>query len=379
VPTEIPLSDKSESDPATKHQPERRARIPSNRVYSWALGGLLLLAVLMTLHLARDFVLPIIVAVLLYLVFVPAVRGMRKWHIPPSLSATVIVLGLLAAFLGGIYNLAEPAGIWMEKAPQGLREIGRKLRLVTGSVSDFTSASEQVQAMTEDMASGGSKTKKVQEVVVRAPRLAARIVDAVREFSLSAIATLTLLYFLLASKDMFLRKIVAATPRLADKQRELDISRQIETEISTYLFTVTVINTVLGCAVAFAMYCLGVPNPILWGVMVGVLNFIPYLGDIVSFSVLTIVGLLTFDSLWHSLLVPGVFYVLTAVEGYLVTPLILGRRLSLNPVVIVVSVLFWGWMWGISGALLAVPILVVVKTVCDRIESQKVFGEFLGA
>jgi predicted PurR-regulated permease PerM len=358
---------------------ERRSRVAPRRIHSWALGALLLLAVLATLHMTSDLVVPIISAALLYLVFVPAVRGMRKLHIPAPLGAGIIVFGVLAAFVGGIYNVAEPAGIWIEKAPQGLREIGRKLRLVTGSVSGFTSASDQVQTMTEDIANAGGKSKKVQEVVVRAPRLATLVVDAVREFSLSAVATLTLLYFLLASKDMILRKLIAATPRLLDKQRALVISQQIEAELSTYLFTVTAINTALGGAVALAMYGLGVPNPILWGVMVGALNFIPYLGDIVSVIALTVVGLLTFDSLWYSLSVPAVFYVLTAIEGYLVTPLILGRRLSLNPVVIVLSVLFWGWMWGVSGALLAVPILVVLKTVADHVASQKVVAEFLSA
>ena len=147
--------------------------------------------------------------------------------------------------------------------------------------------------------------------------------------------------------------------------------------ISTYLFTVTLINISLGVVVGLAMYALKVPNPALWGVMVGLFNFIPYLGDIVSFSVLTIVGLLTFEEIWRSLMVPGVFYLVTALEGYVLTPLILGRRLSLNPVAIVLSVLFWGWMWGVLGGLLAVPILVVIKTVCDHVESLKAFGEFL--
>jgi predicted PurR-regulated permease PerM len=343
------------------------------------MAGLLLLALLAALYFARELVLPIVVALLFYLVFVPTVRGMKKLRIPAPLSAAIIVFGLLAAFVSGVYYLAEPAGNWLEKAPQGLREIGAKLRLVTGSVKDVTTATEQVQSMTEDMANGSGKKDKVQEVVVRAPRLATIVADAARGFSVSAVSVLVLLYFLLASEDLFLRKLIAATPRLADKQRTIQISRQIEIEISTYLFTVSAINLVLGCAVAFAMYLLGVPNPILWGVMVGMLNFVPYLGDIVSFVALTIVGLLTFDELWRSLSVPAIFYGLTAIEGYLVTPLILGRRLSLNPVAIVLSVMFWGWMWGVAGALLAVPILVVVKTVSDRIDSQKTLGEFLSA
>ena len=141
------------------------------------------------------------------------------------------------------------------------------------------------------------------------------------------------------------------------------------------------VRTALTSAVgnfALAMYLLGVPNPVLWGVMVCALNFIPYIGDIISFSVLTVVGLLTFDQLWQSLMVPGIFYLLTAIEGYLITPIIVSRRLSLNPVVIILSVLFWGWMWGVAGALLAVPILVAMKTVCDRVDSLNVVGEYLG-
>ena len=348
------------------------------RTSSWALSGLLLLAILTALHLARDLVLPIVLAFILSLVFLPAVRAMKKIRIPASIGAGVLVLGLLAAFLGGAYKLAEPAAAWLDRAPQGLREIDAKLRRITGTVHDVATATAQVQDMTEQIA-GGDNQKKVQEVTVKTPSLASVVLDASKDFAVTAFSTLVLLYFLLACGDFFLRKTIAATPRLADKKRAVDIARQVEAAVSTYLLTVTLINAGLGCLVALAMYLLGVPNPVLWGVMVAVLNFIPYLGDIASASILTIVGLLTFDDVWHGLLVPGAFCLLTAAEGYFITPLILGRRLRLNPVVIVLSVLFWGWMWGVLGALLAVPILVAVKTFCDRVESLKAFGEFLGA
>jgi len=345
---------------------------------SWALPGLFLLAMLTVLYLARDLILPVVVALILSLVFLPAVRGMRKVGIPRSFGAGVVVLVLITAFLGGALRLAEPASTWIHRAPKAVQEINAKLRGITGSVQQVATATAQVQDITKKM-SGAGNEQKLQEVIVQGPSLTAAVLDAVKEFSLSAVSTLILLYFLLASGDLFLRKTIAVTPRLADKKRAVDIAQQVEVEVSTYLLTVTIINAGLGCLVALAMYLLGVPNPVLWGTMVAVLNFIPYLGDVTSMVVLSIVGLLTFDGLWQALMVPGVFYLLTAVEGYLITPLIIGQRLSLNPVVIVLSVLFWGWMWGMSGALLAVPILVVLKTLCDRVEPLQGFAEFLGA
>jgi predicted PurR-regulated permease PerM len=346
---------------------------------SWAPAGLLLVAVLTVLHLAREVVVPVVVALILSLVFLPAVRGLKKMYIPVPIGAAIIVLGLLVGFVGGIYSLAEPAGAWLDKAPQGLRELGDKLSKVAGQVQDVTKATDQVQDMTQDMASGDNGADRAREVTVRAPTLAGGIFAAVRQFAFSAISTLVVLYFLLACGDLFLRKTIAATRRLADKERAIDIAQQVEAGVSSYLLTVTLINASLGCVVAVAMYLLGVPNPVLWGVLVAVLNFVPYLGEIAAVTALTIVGLLTFDDLWRGLLVPGVFCVLSAAERYLVTPLVLGQRLSLNPVVIVLSVLFWGAMWGVAGALLAVPILVALKILCDRIERLHVFGEFLAA
>jgi len=346
---------------------------------SWAPAGLLLVAVLTVLHLARDVVLPVVVALILSLVFLPAVRGMKKVYIPAPLGAAIIVLALMTAFLGGIYALAEPASAWLDKAPQGLRELGVKLSRVTGQVQDVTKATDQVQDMTQDMASGDNGAERAREVTMRAPTLAGGIFVAAREFTVSSVSMLVVLYFLLACGDLFLRKTIAVTPRLADKERAIDIAQQVEAGVSNYFLTVTLINACLGCVVALAMYLLGVPNPVLWGALVAVLNFVPYLGEIAAVAALTVVGLLTFDDLWRGLLVPGVFCLLSAAERYLVTPLILGRRLSLNPVVIVLSVLFWGAMWGVPGALLAVPILVALKILCDRVERLNVFGEFLAA
>lgn len=367
-----------EGAPATPESDRPAPNVTGTRTGFPALSGLLILMILVALYLARDLMLPVVMAVILSLVFLPLVRAMKRIFIPAPLGAGIIVLALLATFVGGTYRLAEPASTWLSQAPQGLREIEYKLLRVSGAVKDAASASAQVEDMTKQIASGSSDGEQTQEVVVKAPTLASTVVDYIRKFAVITISTLVLLYFLLASEDIFLRKTIAASTRFADKKRAVDIAQQVEAEVSTYLLTVTMINIGLGCMVALVMYLIGVPNPLLWGVIAGVLNFIPYLGDIATMIILLIVGLLTFEELWRAALVPGAFYLVTAMEGYLITPLIVGRRMNLNPVIIVLSVLMWGWMWGIPGALLAVPILIAVKTWCDRVQSLQVFGEFLG-
>ena len=374
--SELPLKSSPEPQPADIRQVGKSLDDPTTG--SWALAGLFMLALLTALKLAQDLILPVVLAFILSQVFAPVVRVIRKAGIPKPLGAALVVLTLFLSIFGGGYLLMEPAGAWMKKAPQGLREIGAKVRRITGSVDEVTKATEQVRSITDNMARGGAPKAKAATVTVATPSLLTRFITLSRGVALGVVSTLVLLYFLLASGDFFLHKIIAVTPRLADRKRAVNIARDIESEVSIYLLTVTMINFGLGCAVAAAMYGLDVPNAMLWGVMVGLFNFIPYIGDLASFGVLSIVGLLSFDELWRSLSVPAAFYVLTALEGYVVTPMILSRRLKLNPVVIVLSVLFWAWMWGILGALMAVPILVIAKTFCDHVESMKPFGEFLG-
>ncbi len=187
-----------------------------------------------------------------------------------------------------------------------------------------------------------------------------------------------LLYFLLASGDLFLRKLVKVLPSLEDKKRAVEIARQIETEVSTYLSTVTFINAVLGLAVWGVMALIGVPNPLLWGVLAAVTNFIPYPGRDDHVRRARRVGFVTFNDLPHALLPPGAFLICNVLEAYVLTPMILGKRLTLNPVMIFVALSFWGWMWGIAGAVMAVPIMVVFKIFCDHSEPLAPIGEFLG-
>ena len=197
--------------------------------------------------------------------------------------------------------------------------------------------------------------------------IAGALLSSTQSVLAGAVVMLILLYFLLASGDLFLRKLVRVLPKLSDKKRAIEIARQTERHVSTYLATVTLINMGLGLAVALAMKLVGMPNPVLWGVTAGLLNYIPYLGPIVTAGVLTLVAVLSFDELGRALIVPALYMVINGLEGYLVTPTLLGRRLTLNPVVIFTGLIFWGWLWGIPGALLAVPILATFKIFCDHI------------
>jgi predicted PurR-regulated permease PerM len=342
-------------------------------IRSFALTGLFILAFFYTLYFGRAFFLPIILALLLSFLLRPAVRGLKKIHIPEALSSALLILGLLGLVVLGGAELASPAYDWMGQAPQSLRRIEGKIRNLKKPVQTVSKATEQVEKMTK--VAGPDSPPKVQ---VTTESLGSRVLSKATELVSGAVVTLILLYFLLASGDLFLRKLIKVLPSLEDKRRAVEIARQIETEVSTYLVTITLINVTLGLAVWGALALAGVPNPLLWGVLATFANYIPYLGPIVMISVLAMVGLLTFPDVPRALIPPGAFLLLHGLESFLITPLILGRRLTLNPVVIFLGLTFWGWMWGITGAILAVPIMVVFKIFCDHSEPLAPIGEFLG-
>jgi predicted PurR-regulated permease PerM len=338
-----------------------------------ALTGLFLLATFYTLFLARSFLLPIVLALLLSFLLTPVVRFLRKLHIPQALAAGLVVFGLLGALGWGVYELSGPAYEWAQKAPQSLRRLERKLREFKKPVQTVSKATEQVEKITQ---MGGRPPART--VSVQTETLGERMFSQATELVAGAVVMFILLFFLLASGDLFLRKFIRVLPSLADKKRAVEIARQVESDVSTYLATITAVNLGLGLAVWGLMSLIGLPNPLLWGVLAMVTNYIPYLGAIVMIAVLAMVGFLSFEQTGQALLAPGIFIGLNLLESYLVTPLVLGRRLTLNPVVIFLGLTFWGWLWGITGALLAVPIMVVFKIFCDHSEPLAPIGEFLG-
>jgi predicted PurR-regulated permease PerM len=342
-------------------------------IRSIALSGLFLLAVFGTLYVARAVLMPIVLALLLSFLLAPLVSGLARLHLPTPLGAAMVLLAILAVVGYGGYWLSGPAAGWMAQIPQSLERLETKVRTMQKSVAEISKATQQV----ETLAKGGQE-QGTPVVEVKRPPLIGTILNQTLEAGAAIVVTIILLYFLLASGNLFLQKLVRVLPRFQDKRTAVTIVRQVEKDVSLYLLTVTMTNACLGIAVGIAMYGLGMPNPVLWGVMVGCFNFMPYLGDIASTTVLTLVASLTFDQLWRILLVPAVFFALTSLEGMIVTPLVVGNRLSLNPVAIFIWLLLWGWLWGIPGTLLAVPLLAVIKIICDHIAPLAPVGEFLG-
>jgi len=342
-------------------------------VRSAALSGLFVLACLYTLYFARVFLLPVVLALLLSFVLQPLVRGLKRLRIPAGLGALVVLLALVGALVAGGFYLAGPAVEWMDRAPGSMRTLEAKLRELKAPVERMSAATARVEEMTQVGEEGP------RPVEVESQSLGQRLFQNVWNFAANSFVVLVLLYFLLAAGDLFLLKLVRVLPTLADKKRAVEILRQVQLEVSTYLSTLTLINIGLGAAVGLAFYLLDMPNPVLWAVMVALLNYVPYVGAIVGAAVMAVVAFLTFPETGHAMLVPAAYLVINFVESYFVTPLVLGRRLTLNPVVIFVGLTFWGWIWGVTGALIAVPLLVILKILCDHSESLAPVGEFLGS
>ena len=336
------------------------------------LAVLVFLAVFYTLYFTREVILPITTAILLNFLFSPLVRWFKnRLKLPYGLSAGFIILLLIAVIGLTGYSLAAPAAEWVTRAPASMHRIEAKLKLLRRPVEQMSKTAERVEDMTN---LGGNKATQVE---VRSGGLRGVIFGSTQSFITGAALAFTLLFFLLADGDVFVGKLVKSLPRVRDKKLALSIAQETERSISTYLGATTALHAMLGLFTGIAMYFIGLPNPALWGVVGGLLNFVPYIGGLVVVIVLTLAGLATFESTGHALLPGIVYFLLTVVESF-ATPYIMGKRLSLNPVVVFIAVLFWGWLWGIMGALLAVPIMATVKLICDRIKSLSSLGEFLG-
>src|SRR5262245_56875026 len=368
-------SDLSDAQKAEAVESRARSRVAelSQRpidVGSIALTGLFVLAVFYTIYFMRSILLPIVLALLLSYLLRPIVRGLAQIKIPLPVGAAVLLVGFVGLIGYGMSGLAARTAEWLQKAPAGFAELQQKLLPVKKSVAQVTQATGEI----EKLASTNAQTKGVE--LKRRP-IAEVLFMRTPEFIASAVLSLILLYFLLVYDQAFIAKLVKLLPTLSDKKTAVGIAHDIEEQISRYLFTITAINVCLGAAVGTAVGLLGLRNPVMWGVMVTLLNFVPYLGALTGIICMTIGAALSFDSLGYAFVFPAVYLSFGVLEGSFITPWIMGRSLTLNPVIILLSLTFWGWMWGIAGIILAVPILAAFKIVCAHIKPMEPLAEFL--
>jgi len=345
----------------------RRLGSAPRRHLAWMLGALVAVAVLHALYFARGFFLPLAMAVLFAGVLRPLVQQLARWRLPRTLAAALVVLATLAAVGGAASYLVGPAAAWVQHAPDAFSRFELKLSTIKAPLEQLTQATDRVAHL--------ARPSGRVEAAAQAPGL--DLLGLTQALAVDVIIVLILLFFLLGSGDFFFRELVGLVPPAA-RARAVACATRIERQISVYLFTVTAINFCLGGVASFALWLLGVPNAVLWGAMLGAATFIPYLGPVVAIAVIAGVSLITLDDVPRALVAPLVCAVLSATEGYLVTPLVVGKSLALNPVVIFVALTFWTWMWGIPGAIIAVPLLMVTKIVCDHVPALTRVGRLLG-
>ena len=336
-----------------------------------ALAILALLAVLYTLHFARAFVLPIVLAILLNLLLSPVVLLLRKYvRIPEALGAGMVIVLFLGVLVLGGYRLAPAASAWIARAPESLATVQRRIQPLRRPMEKVTQAAQQVEEATD-------LDKKTPQVEIKGPSLTQQVFGGTTALLSVSMVVIFLTYFLLAAGDLFLQKLVAALPQLKDKKTAVRIVRETQSQISLYLVVTTMINAGVGVATGVALAIVGMPNPVLWGVVAGVLNFVPYIGGLVNTVILTLAAFLAFEDVGQALMVPIVFTVINILEGNLITPMVVGRRMRLNTVAVFIGLIFWWYLWGIPGAILAVPMMATIKIACDHIATLAPVGEFL--
>jgi predicted PurR-regulated permease PerM len=370
------MNDAWSSDVAVRETPEKPTEAPipfaaSARFQSGVIVGIFALLMFYFLHFASPILIPIIMALLLSMLLAPFVRLLEWIRVPRTLGSLIVVVAAAGVLFGIAASLSGPAQSWLTE-PERLSRLEEKLRPMTALFEKLQYATEQLEKTTAPR-----DGPPIQKVEVARPGLSGLLSTGSGHVTSTIVAVIGLLYFFLVSGDSFLRKLVLVTPSMKDKKRAVEIVRNIETDISFYLVMVTALNVAIGFIVAATAAVLGIPDPFLWGALAALLSFAPYVGEFVIVILLSLAGILTFDSLVQALVAPTIYFVVMTICWQGVVPFVVGRRMTLSPVAVFIAIIVLGWMWGVVGALVAVPVLASVKIICDRIGSLRPIAEFL--
>lgn len=339
-------------------------------------------AVTAGLYYGRDVFVPVFMALVFTALLRPVVRRLERGRLPTGLAATLVIVVGLALLAGAVVALAAPVRDWARDAPKMAATAREKLGSIGGANGPFASFLDAAGAPVGDSAAarggGGGEEGQSPKGNAAGSGFVGKAFGTTSSLVATFVEVLLLVWFLLASGTLFQRKLLHVLPLPWEKRAALDVLDETESVVSGYLLTTLLINLGQGAAVALAMWLIGVPSPLLWGMLTVVAEFIPFLGGAAMMLLLAGAGLATFSDPLHVLLPPGAYLLITTVQNNLVSPLAYGRRLKLNPVAVLVGVMVWWTLWGVSGAFLAVPIVATAKVLGDRLDGLKALGEFLG-
>lgn len=325
-----------------------------------------MLATLCVMYFAKALIVPMLLALFLALSLNPLVASLSRRWLPRALIAMLVMTAGTAVIVFVGVAVAEPAQRWVERAPEAARLLTPRMRAVTQQI-------EAAGRVTQNMM--GTRTEgppspvlfDVWETVAAAPRLVVTL------FSI-----FLLVYFSLVYGEVLLRRAVSLTSSFASRRNAVDIVRVMQREMSRYLLTTTTINTFVGIGAMLIAFATGIPDPMLWGVIALLLNFIPYFGPLCMTLLFALLGMLTYAKLGAALTPAGLFAAMVIIEGQFLTPLVLGRQMKINPLIILLWLMLLGWLWGAVGIVIAVPLLVALKIVCQRVEGWDWFAHLLG-
>ncbi|NHN87395.1 AI-2E family transporter [Acetobacter sp. LMG 1627] len=357
---------------ARMHEAVRHARLGVNQV---CLIILTVLAVFYTLRFAASIVLPLVMAVVTNLMLGTPMRLIAHWTRLPK---PIVAFLLIASMFGGLTAIgmavSVPAAGWLSQLPEEITLVQSHLALLHDPIHFLQNTSLRVQKLL-GMAPGSHAPSAVAPDFMP---LGSSLLLGTQAFMGQLFTFFIMLFFLLAQGDSLLRRFVEIMPTFNDKRRAVQIATHIERNISIYLATITMMNMFVGIANTIQCWAVGMPNPLLWGVVAFALNYIPIIGPFSGMVIYFCVALLTFPTAFHALLPPAIYLCIHLLEGETITPMLLARRFTLNPVLVMASLLFWDWMWGITGAFLSVPMLAVFKIICDHVDYLTPIGHMIG-
>lgn len=335
----------------------------TKRIITLLLPFLAVLATIYTLYFAKTLFLPIVIAIFVALFGDPLVSRLEKLRVMRSVGTIIVMSTIIGILVAVVFMFKTPAQTWIDKLPEIASEMSHSITAATQSIDETPSGGANPGEQTQNASNGLQASTYIEilkHLAIAAPVMLAQV-----------LATIFLIYFFLVYGQILLLRVVQVKDSFKDKRDIVELVTTIQESLSKYIFTITLINTGLGLTVGTAFYFLGVDDPFLWGALAGVLNFAPYIGPLISAAIFSLVAYIQVEQVEFVVLIAAVYLSINMIEAHFVTPTLLGSNLNLNPLVVFLWLLIWGWIWGAFGMLVGVPMLVCLSI---YLEKSQIFG-----